>query len=66
MTTTETKPECLTDDHLEFLDDLRESGDTNMFGARPYLAGEFPELTKQEAKAVLAYWMRTFADRHAD
>lgn len=38
------RPAYLTDDHLEYLDGLRESGATNMFGARPYLMEEFPEL----------------------
>ena len=58
------KPECLTEDHLEFLDDLRESGQTNMFGARPYVQDEFPELSTMEAKQVLLYWMETFSNRH--
>jgi hypothetical protein len=43
---------------------LRESGVTNMFGARPYLMREFPELNSKEASAVLAYWMKTFEERH--
>lgn len=60
-----TKPECLTDEHLEFLDELRESGVTNMFGATPYLVNEF-FLTKQEARVVLLYWMATFTERHSN
>ena len=58
------KPECLTEEHLEFLDDLRESGVTNMYGAAPYIQDEFPELSTMEAKQVLLYWMETFSDRH--
>jgi len=58
------KPECLTEDHLMFLDDLRESGVTNMFGARPYVQDEFPDLSTMEAKQVLLYWMETFSGRH--
>jgi hypothetical protein len=54
------RPEFVTDEHLEYLDELRESGETNMFGARPYLLSEFPELTKSEAGQVLSYWMVTF------
>jgi hypothetical protein len=54
------KPEVATDEHLEFLDELRESGETNMFGARPYLRAEFPWLSEKEAGEILAYWMRTF------
>lgn len=52
-----TKPDCCADEHLEYLDDLRASGETNMFGARPYLMREFPNLTKDEALAVCMYWM---------
>lgn len=51
------RPAVCTDAHLEFLDDLRESGETNMFGARPYLMARFPELTKQEALDICVYWM---------
>ena len=57
------KPEILTDEHLFYLDDLRESGVINMFGAGPYLQDEF-ELTRKEANQVLSYWMRTFSERH--
>lgn len=57
------KPEKLTEEHLIFLDELRESGETNMWGARPYVQREFPELSKNEASAILTYWMRTFEGR---
>ncbi len=43
----------------QFLDKLRESGDTNMFGAVPYLMEEF-KIDKQEARAILKEWMDTF------
>ncbi len=53
-----------TQEHLEFLDDLRELGGVNMYGARRPLMDEFPELDKNEARAVLKEWMRTFAEQH--
>jgi hypothetical protein len=59
-TTQQDKPEFYTDEHKEFLDELRESGATNMFGAAPYLQHAFPELDKHKARDVLLYWMRTF------
>lgn len=31
------RPEIVTEEHLKFLDRLRESGATNMYGASPYL-----------------------------
>jgi len=42
-----------------FLDELRESGVTNMFGAAPYIVEEFG-VTRQEAKDLLLNWMQTF------
>jgi hypothetical protein len=54
------RPEFVTDEHLTFLDELRESAVCNMFGARIYINEEFPELTTKEAAAVLSYWMKTF------
>lgn len=47
-----------------FLDDLRESGVTNMFGARPYLMEEFSKLTDAQAREILSQWMKTFSERH--
>lgn len=58
------RPEFVTDEHLEYLDKLRESGDTNMFGACPYLMGAFPALGRQKATTTLIYWMQTFESRH--
>jgi len=42
-----------------YLDTLRESGITNMFGATPYLQDEFG-FDKNEAKTWLINWMRDF------
>jgi hypothetical protein len=60
------RPEFVKDEHLEYLDELRESGVTNMFGARPYLIQAFPELTQQEASKILSYWMESFSERHPE
>ena len=58
----EPRPEFVTDEHLQFLDELRESGEINMFGAAPYLSNIF-DLSKQEARKALTYWMQTFGTR---
>ncbi len=59
------RPTKCEDKHLEYLDALRESGVTNMYGASPYLSRAFRSLRKPEdASAVLVYWMRTFLQRH--
>ena len=62
------RPEFVRDEHLEFLDKLRESGVTNMWGASPYLEDEFPDdfMNEKEAGKVLTYWMKTFSERHRD
>jgi hypothetical protein len=57
------KPEGLTDEHLDYLDELRESGFTNIFGARPFLQEDF-DLDRDTARAILTYWMNTFGERH--
>jgi hypothetical protein len=56
------KPSFVTDEHLEYLDELRESGATNMFGAAPFIEREFSVPIK-EARQILSYWMETFSDR---
>lgn len=60
------RPDFVAEEHLEYLDKLRESGDTNMFGAASYLyARGFPELnTLKQARSVVSYWMATFEQRH--
>lgn len=60
---TEPRPDCVIEEHLQYLDNLRESGITNMFGARSYLAKEF-DLDEKTSKATLLYWMLTFSQRH--
>jgi len=52
------------EEYFLFLDNLRESGITNMFGAVPYLRMAFSELTEREAKNILIEWMKTFSERH--
>ena len=49
--------------YYDYLDGLRESGITNMFGARPFLRTEFRELSGPMATKVLGDWMKTFGQR---
>ncbi len=44
---------------FEYLDDLRESGVTNMFGAGAYIQDEFG-IGRKEASALLKKWMVNF------
>lgn len=58
-----TKPSIVTDEHLDYLDNLRESGETNMYGAGPYLMRAFG-VSRKESHEILAHWMKTFGERH--
>jgi hypothetical protein len=57
------RPGIVSDDHLTYLDTLRESGVTNMYGAGPYLESNF-DVNRADARTILLYWMRTFSQRH--
>lgn len=48
-----------TNKYWIYLEQLRRSGVTNMFGAAPYLQAEFV-LSKQEAMAILSDWMKNY------
>lgn len=64
MTETIERPAVVTDEHLNYLDGLRESGIVNMFGASPFIVEEFGA-SKSDARTILSYWMETFGERHA-
>jgi len=49
----------MTQKHKNYLDFLRESGVTNMFGAGIYLQDEFG-LSRHDAKKVLLEWMQSY------
>lgn len=51
------------DKYLEFLDQLRKRGTVNMFGVRPFLLAEFPELSEKESSEIMVRWMETFPKR---
>ena len=51
------------DEVFEYLDDLRESGVTNMYGAPAYVMREFG-VDQDKAIAFTSEWMRTFRQRH--
>ena len=43
---------------VEMLDDLRESGVTNMMGAVPYIMEDFPDLSQKQARDYLMKWIQ--------
>ena len=51
-------------DYFDYLDVLRESGETNMFGAAPYLVRD-QGLELREARNVLSMWMKSSRDLSA-
>ncbi len=48
-----------TNKYWIFLEKLRRSGVTNMYGAAPYLQAEF-DLSYEEAKQILINWMKNY------
>lgn len=48
-----------TNKYWIYLENLRRSGVTNMFGAAPYLQREFG-LEYEEAKKILCDWMKNY------
>ena len=58
---THERPSFVTDEHLEYLDVLRQSGATNMWGAGPYVEEEFG-VTHKAAIEIVFYWMKTFGN----
>lgn len=57
------RPTIVTDKHLTFLDKLRESGKTNMFGAGSYVQERFG-VSRKDASTIVVYWMQSFEERH--
>lgn len=56
-----------TDDlecYFTYLDQLRESGRTNMYGGAQYLRSAYSELSKKESSKVLTLWMETFDNQN--
>jgi len=51
--------------YYRYLDGLRNSGVTNMFGAVPYLTAAY-NLKEDVAIDVLTSWMTSFNKRHPD
>jgi hypothetical protein len=52
------KAEFITERHIQFLEDLRDSCAINMMGAAPYLQEEFG-CSSRDAHKILFYWMKT-------
>ena len=46
---------------LVYLNDLRDSGDTNMYGASPYVELQF-NMTRREARTLVSLWMNNFKE----
>jgi hypothetical protein len=47
----------LTQEHHDFLIELRDSGETNMWGAAPYIEREF-NVSRADAKTILLEWIK--------
>lgn len=58
----------LVDDVLKYLDELRESGVTNMWGVSAYVQKEYKMagVTEQQSLDLTTFWMDTFSERHPE
>ena len=48
--------------YFAYLEKLRDSGETNMYGAAQYLERKFPELDKKQAEEILIAWISSFEE----
>lgn len=46
--------------YYQVLENIRQSGITNMFGASPYLREFCPELKREEANEILCNWISNY------
>lgn len=49
----------LTQEHKDYLIELRDSGETNMWAAAPYIEQQF-DVTRQKANRILVEWIQSF------
>jgi hypothetical protein len=59
----ELQENIMNKEHKTYLDKLRKSGITNMFGAAPYIQSKFL-IDKKEAQSILSEWMNNFKIDH--
>lgn len=59
----ETESKVSLEKIFDYLEALRESGATNMFGAAPYVEQEFG-VSRREARELLLKWMASYPDGH--
>ena len=52
----------MTNKYHDYLNALRDSGVTNMFGAGPYLQRDFG-ISRQKAMDILLEWMKSYNER---
>tara|TARA_R110000824_G_scaffold259469_1_gene448196 strand:- start:711 stop:917 length:207 start_codon:yes stop_codon:yes gene_type:complete len=55
------KTTSLEREAMEYLNDLKDSGVTNMYGATPYLMEEM-DLGRSDAGKIMRLWMRNFQE----
>jgi len=63
MSSTIDRPSIVESEHLEYLDELRKSGVTNMYGAGSYVKGRF-QISMTDARTILQYWMESLEERY--
>lgn len=62
----EGKPDYLTEEHINFLDNVRASRKvTNMYKSVPLLINEFSDLSLNQARKIVSYWCDTYLEENS-
>jgi len=57
------RPDFVTDEILEYLDELKGPKRTAMPGASKFLQDDFL-ISEERSKQILAYWILSYKERH--
>ena len=50
------------EEYYQMLENIRQSGITNMFGAAPVLREFCPELSRSQSKEILCNWIHNYTE----
>ena len=50
------------EDYREYMTELRDSGEMNMWGAADYIQRDHPDLTKEQCKEITIWWIEGGAE----
>ena len=56
------RPEVVEDKHLKYLDELRTSGKTSMYGSTSFIRSDF-DLSPEDSRIIVKFWMDSYFER---